>query len=84
MTLDRTISNEILRFYIDLKQTFSLTKKQLGAAVWDQTVNQGLFLVLNVAVRGAYPDAVAGRKTPLAETVSGVRMGVEYVAVWST
>jgi hypothetical protein len=46
------------------------------------TNHAGYFILLNVAMGGAFPDALAG-PTPTASTVSGVPMRVDYVAVYT-
>ncbi|KAI5364837.1 Putative glycoside hydrolase family 16, concanavalin A-like lectin/glucanase domain superfamily [Septoria linicola] len=83
MVIDRSVSPERITFYVDRRAVRRVTATQLGS-VWNKTVNSGFYLILNVAMGGAYPDAVAGFKTPTTSTVSGREMAVDYVAVWST
>ncbi|GIZ47585.1 hypothetical protein CKM354_001067300 [Cercospora kikuchii] len=83
LVIDRSVKPERMRFYVDQRMVREVFQSTLGS-VWDQTVNQGFFLILNVAIGGAFPDAVAGSKTPTASTVGGREMAVDYVAVWST
>ncbi|KAM3417604.1 hypothetical protein BST61_g5840 [Cercospora zeina] len=83
MVIDRTTKPERMRFYVDKRLVRTVSQTQLGN-VWDQTVNQGFFLIINVAMGGAFPDAIAGSKTPTANTVSGREMAIDYVVVWST
>jgi hypothetical protein len=47
------------------------------------TNHAGYFILLNVAMGGAFPNGVAGVGTPTASTASGVPMRVDYVAVWT-
>jgi hypothetical protein len=47
------------------------------------TNHAGYFILLNVAMGGAFPNGVAGSGTPTASTVSGRPMLVDYVAVWT-
>ncbi len=47
------------------------------------TNHPGYFLLLNVAMGGSFPNAVAGYTTPTASTVSGRPMVVDYVAVYA-
>jgi hypothetical protein len=47
-------------------------------------VDHGFFLILDVAVGGAYPNAICGCSSPTGSTSSGASMGVSYVAVYTT
>jgi hypothetical protein len=84
VVIDRSVSPERMNFYVDRRLHRRITQTQLGQTVWAQTVHQGFYLVLNVAMGGAFPDAIAGRKTPTSATVAGQSMRVDYVAVWTT
>ena len=46
--------------------------------------HESKFLLVNVAVGGAFPDALAGRRTPDSRTRggAGAALEVEYVAVY--
>ncbi len=46
------------------------------------TGHEGYFLLLNVAMGGAFPNGAAGSASPTAATVSGKPMLVDYVAVY--
>jgi hypothetical protein len=46
------------------------------------TSHAGYFLLLNVAMGGAFPNGVAGSGTPTAATIPGRPMLVDYVAVY--
>ncbi|GAB3506583.1 carbohydrate-binding protein [Amycolatopsis cihanbeyliensis] len=73
-----------LRWYVDGQQYHSVRQDQLPADTWNQmTSHAGYFILLNVAMGGAFPDGVAGFQTPTAETVPGHPMVVDYVAVWT-
>jgi beta-glucanase (GH16 family) len=81
---DRSISPNQLRWYVDGQQFHSVSQAQLDAGTWNaMTGHQGYFLLLNVAMGGAFPNALAGQ-TPTAATVSGRPMLVDYVAVWQS
>ncbi len=81
---DRTGSDEELRWYVDGQQYHSVTESQVGSATWsDMTSHAGYFILLNVAMGGAFPDGVAGHATPTAATEPGHSMLVDYVAVWT-
>ncbi|MGH3431848.1 MAG: glycoside hydrolase family 16 protein [Thermocrispum sp.] len=74
-----------LRWYVDGEQYHSVTEAQVGAETWaNMTQHEGYFLLLNVAMGGAFPDGVAGHATPVAETEPGHPLVVDYVSVTST
>ncbi|TLQ43647.1 glycoside hydrolase family 16 protein [Streptomyces marianii] len=80
---DRSNSPNVLRWYVDDQLYHSVNQNQMDAGTWaDMTEHAGYFILLNVAVGGAFPDALAGR-TPTAATVPGRPMLVDYVAVWT-
>ncbi|WP_442816716.1 glycoside hydrolase family 16 protein [Streptomyces sp. NBC_01304] len=80
---DRAVSPNALRWYVDGQLFHSVDENRVGAEAWaNMTSHAGYFLLLNVAMGGAFPDALAG-KTPTAATVSGRAMAVDYVAVWT-
>ncbi|GAA4065243.1 glycoside hydrolase family 16 protein [Actinomadura miaoliensis] len=80
---DRTVTPEQLRWYVDGQQFHTVTESRVGADAWAaMTGHGGYFLLLNLAMGGAFPNGVAGRATPTADTVSGRSMLVDYVAVW--
>ncbi|MEI8406293.1 MULTISPECIES: carbohydrate-binding protein [unclassified Kribbella] len=80
---DTSISPNQLRWYVDGQQFHSVSQGQLPADTWtNMTSHAGYFILLNVAVGGAFPDALNG-PTPRPETVPGHPMIVDYVAVTS-
>jgi beta-glucanase (GH16 family) len=80
---DRSVNPNQLRWYVDGQQFHSVSQADLPADTWNQmTSHEGYFIILNVAIGGAFPDALAG-PTPRASTVSGRPMVVDYVAVWT-
>ncbi|GAB3161211.1 carbohydrate-binding protein [Micromonospora sonneratiae] len=81
---DTGVSPQQLRWYVDGQHYHTVTQAQVGEPHWtNMTSHAGYFLLLNLAMGGAFPDAVAGSATPTAATVSGRSMLVDYVAVWS-
>ena len=80
---DQSVTPNQLRWYVDGQQFHSVSQGQLPADTWNQMTSHGYFVILNVAMGGAFPNGVAGRATPVAETVPGHPMVVDYVAVWS-
>jgi beta-glucanase (GH16 family) len=81
---DASTSPQQLRWYVDGQQFHSVTQSQVGADTWNQmTSHAGYFILLNVAMGGAFPNGVAGFGTPTGDTASGRPMLVDYVAVWT-
>lgn len=79
---DRSVSPEVLRWYVDGVQYLTVSQNQVGNTYWSQMSN-GYFILLNVAMGGAFPNGVAGYSTPTSSTVSGKPMLVDYVAVYT-
>ncbi|SFR30030.1 Glycosyl hydrolases family 16 [Lentzea waywayandensis] len=81
---DRSVSPNQLRWYVDGQQFHTVRQNQMDATSWNNmTSHQGYFILLNVAMGGAFPNGVAGRGTPVPETTPGRSMAVDYVAVWT-
>ncbi|WP_433439960.1 glycoside hydrolase family 16 protein [Nonomuraea sp. CA-141351] len=81
---DRSVSPNQLRWYVDGQQFHSVSQSQFDAGTWNNmTGHAGYFLLLNVAMGGAFPNALGGQ-TPTAATVPGRPMLVDYVAVWQS
>jgi beta-glucanase (GH16 family) len=78
---DRSVSPERLRFYLDGANYNTVTANQVDAATWAAATQHGMFVILNVAIGGAFPAAFGGG--PNAATVSGVPMLVDYVAAYT-
>nr|WP_238355104.1 glycoside hydrolase family 16 protein [Kribbella sandramycini] len=80
---DTSISPNQLRWYVDGQQYHTLSQNQFPADTWNNmTSHSGYFILLNVAIGGAFPDALNG-PTPRPETVPGHPMVVDYVHVTS-
>ncbi|MER5887621.1 glycoside hydrolase family 16 protein [Streptomyces sp. NPDC001941] len=80
---DRSASPNELRWYVDGQLFHRVDENRVGASAWaDMTSHAGYFVLLNVAIGGAFPDALGG-PTPTAATVPGRPMLVDYVAVWT-
>ncbi|MFD4142553.1 glycoside hydrolase family 16 protein [Streptomyces sp. NPDC058572] len=80
---DRSVSPNELRWYVDGQLFHSVSQSRFDAGTWaGMTEHAGYFILLNVAIGGAFPDALAGR-TPTPATVPGHSMLVDYVAVWT-
>ncbi|MCO1577979.1 carbohydrate-binding protein [Crossiella sp. SN42] len=79
---DRSVSPNQLRWYVDGQQFHSVRQDQFDAGTWNNMTNHGYFIILNVAIGGAFPNGVHGGTTPVAATVPGRPMLVDYVAVF--
>ncbi|SFB44511.1 Beta-glucanase, GH16 family [Amycolatopsis marina] len=79
---DTSVSPNQLRWYVDGQQYHSVSQSDLPADTWrNMTSHAGYFILLNLAIGGAFPDGVAGFRTPTSATVPGHPMIVDYVAV---
>src|SRR3954447_4444057 len=80
--IDRSVSPEQIRFYLDGNNYFTANQNNPGmdATTWNNAVHHGFFMILNVAIGGAFPAAFGGG--PTGSTASGVPMIVDYVAVY--
>jgi beta-glucanase (GH16 family) len=76
---DRSVTPEELRWYVDAKNTFTVKADRVDAATWEKANHHGFFVILNVAIGGAFPNAFGGGAT--AATKSGVPLLVDRVAV---
>lgn len=81
VVLDRTKTDEELRWYLDGQQIWILRQSQVGVTQWNDATHHGFFMILNVAIGGAFPNAVAGMYTPTDQTISGGYMLVDSVTV---
>ncbi|GAA2789110.1 SGNH hydrolase domain-containing protein [Crossiella cryophila] len=64
-----------IRWYLDGRQTFAITRDRVGEPAWRQATDHGFFLILNVAIGGR----LAG--DPNAATASGRPMLIDSVTV---
>jgi beta-glucanase (GH16 family) len=77
--LDYGDSPQQLRYYLDGNNFFTVNANQVDATTWNNATQHGFFVILNVAIGGAFPAAYGGG--PTAATTSGVPMLVDRVAV---
>ncbi len=77
-------SNESITYYLNGTAYYTVTESQVGTATWQAAVDHGFFLILDMAIGGAYPDAICGCTAPTSATSSGAAMSVGYVAVYQT
>jgi beta-glucanase (GH16 family) len=79
----RDAANQQIRWYFDGREFFSVSESAVGQAAWTAAVDHGFSIILNVAVGGAYPDAMCKCVTPTDQTSSQGAMTVRYVAVYT-
>ncbi len=78
----RNAADEQIRWYADGEEYFSVRERQVGARAWDEAVNHGFSIILDLAMGGQYPDEACGCTTPTSQTTSGGTMRVRDVAVY--
>jgi len=97
MELDKSVEPNQLRFYLDGANFGTIYADQVPAEVWADATDHGFFVILDVAMGGAFPWAECNffphpggcsGSTPFPEvvtpnTVSGKPMKVAYVAVYN-
>ncbi|MFD7512472.1 glycoside hydrolase family 16 protein [Streptomyces sp. NPDC059853] len=81
LEVDRTGDTEYLRWYLDGQEYHSVSSADMDAQTWADAVHRGHFVLLNLAMGGAFPDGVAGFPTPTAATEPGHSLLVDYVSV---
>jgi hypothetical protein len=73
-----------LRWSVDGEAYHAVSRADIPPDAWDGfTGHAGYFLILNLAIGGGFPDAIAGRPTPVPATEPGHPLVVDYIAVWS-
>jgi beta-glucanase (GH16 family) len=96
MELDKSVQPNQLRFYLDGTNFFTINASQVPSDVWANATDHGFFVILDVAMGGAFPWAECNffphaggcsGSTPFPQvvtpdTVSGKPMKVAYVAVY--
>jgi hypothetical protein len=83
MIVDRSISPEQIRWYLDGNQIFSVSASQVDPTTWANAVDHSFFIILDLAMGGAFPNGVCGCSTPSSSTVSGGSLNVDYVRVYT-
>lgn len=83
LEIDRTGSTEAVRWFLDGTLYFQVTSSQFPSGVWDQIAHKPVFILLNLAMGGSFPNGVYGSSTPLSTTTSGGVYTIDYVAVYN-
>ena len=79
--IDRSVSPEQIRWYLDGANYFTVNSTQVDATTWANAVDHPFFIIYDLAMGGGFPNAFGGG--PNASTVSGGQMNVDYVAVYN-
>ncbi len=79
--IDRSVSPEQIRWYLDGSNYFTLNSTAVDATTWANAVDHPFFIIYDLAMGGGFPGAFGGG--PTAATVSGGQMNVDYVAVYN-
>jgi len=88
--VDRTASfwrSETVSWYIDgVLKTKIRGNTVNNITAWANLVHQPFFLLLDVAVGGSFPNALAGEQTPTTATIGGSGSGLkaDYIAVYNS
>lgn len=85
LEIDRSKSPEVMTWSVDDNEYHSVSQDAVGDDnVWNQAIHSEQFMLLNVAIGGAFPNKMYGSNTPVDSTVSGKPMLVDYVAVYNS
>ncbi|WP_329456680.1 ricin-type beta-trefoil lectin domain protein [Streptomyces sp. NBC_01497] len=79
--IDRSVSPEQIRFYLDGNNFFTVKANQVDATTWSDAIDHPFFIIYDLAMGGGFPDAFGGG--PNAATVSGGKMVIDSVAVYN-
>lgn len=84
LEVDRSSSPERLTWSVDGVTFHTATESDVGADTWAQSVHHGHFILLNLAIGGAFPNKQRGSTTPIAQTAPGVPLYIDWVAVYNS
>jgi beta-glucanase (GH16 family) len=76
---DRSAGTEEIRFSVDGSNFHTVREDQVDATTWTNATDHGFFIILNVAMGGAFPNAHGGG--PDSGTEPGHPLVVDYVEV---
>ncbi|KAK8015415.1 endo-1-3-beta-glucanase [Apiospora arundinis] len=83
LEVDRTAGagQEKMTWFVDNVQYHQILPGKVEASAWKEAVTKPHFLLMNLAIGGAFPNK-GGQTTPVAQTTSGGFLSAEYVAVY--
>ncbi|GAA2010212.1 hypothetical protein GCM10009839_00080 [Catenulispora yoronensis] len=79
--IDRSVSPEQIRWYLDGANYFTVNATQVDATTWANAVDHPFFIIFDLAMGGGFPAAFGGG--PNSATASGGQMNIDYVAVYN-
>jgi len=79
MIVDRSVSPEQIRWYLDGNNYFTVNANQVDPTTWTNAVDHGFFIIFDLAMGGGFPNAFGGG--PTGATQSGASMLVDNVQV---
>jgi len=77
--VDRSVSPEQIRWYLDGANYFTVSASQVDPTTWANAVDHGFFIIFDLAMGGGFPNAFGGG--PTSATQSGASMLVDNVQV---
>jgi hypothetical protein len=77
-------SDESITYYLNGTAYYTVTESEVGTSAWEAAVDHGFFIILDLAIGGAYPNAICDCTSPSSSTSSGSSLSVGYVAVYTT
>ena len=81
--IDRSVSPEQIRFYLDGAVHFTINATQVDATTWSNAVDHPFYIIYDLAMGGGFPNGVCNCTSPTTATVSGGAMRIAYVAVYN-
>ncbi|HLW03337.1 MAG TPA: glycoside hydrolase family 16 protein [Ktedonobacterales bacterium] len=81
--IDRSVSPEQIRWYLDGNNYFTVSANQVDATTWANAVDHAFYVIFDLAMGGGFPNGVSGKTTPTSSTQSGASMLVDYVRVYT-
>jgi beta-glucanase (GH16 family) len=79
--IDRSVSPEQVRFFLDGSNFFTIQSTQVDATTWSNAIDHPFFIIYDLAMGGGFPNAFGGG--PNAATVSGGKLVIDSVAVYN-
>jgi hypothetical protein len=79
--IDRTKSDEEIRWYLDNDQIWTVSESQVGVAAWQAAVDHGFYLTFSLGVAGSFPDTVCGCTSASSGPSSGGQLSIDSVDV---
>jgi beta-glucanase (GH16 family) len=79
--IDRSVSPEQIRWYLDGANYFTIAANRVDATTWANAVDHPFFIIFDLAMGGGFPAAFGGG--PNSSTVSGGQLNADYVAVYT-